>query len=57
MDWIVDILYEFKENQNASVALPPLGCGLGGLDKSEFYTVAKWSLSDKPNNFELWDNV
>lgn len=54
-EWIVDILYDFKQLENASIAIPPLGCGLGGLDKQEFYTVAKWFLEDKPNLFEIWD--
>lgn len=56
-EWIVDILYTLKFYENASIALPPLGCGLGGLDKDEFKVLAKWFFSDKPNNFEIWDNV
>ena len=54
MTWIVDILHSLKE-KSGSIAFPPLGCGLGGLDPGEFCVLAKWFFAESKNSYELWD--
>ena len=58
IEWIVQGLFalrEFLQNMNMSVALPPLGCGNGGLDwETQVHPLVVDALGDLPVDIEVY---
>ena len=58
IEWIVQGLFalrEFLQNMNMSVALPPLGCGNGGLDwETQVHPLIVDALGDLPVDIEVY---
>jgi len=43
------LVHELRERRIASVAIPPLGCGLGGLDWADVRPMVVRALQDAPD--------
>ena len=56
--WIVSIIAQIKTyllgNPTASIAIPPLGCGNGGLDWTTVDILIHEALRDLPNDIEVY---
>ena len=57
---LIDLVYRIKELRISSIAIPPLGCGNGGLDWGEVRPMIESALSELPDLdvrlFEPTDN-
>jgi O-acetyl-ADP-ribose deacetylase (regulator of RNase III) len=57
-EWIVKGLYSLKkilEDSNSSTAIPPLGCGLGGLEWKRVKLLIEAYLKDLPNRIVVFE--
>lgn len=58
IEWIEAGLQTLAENYEAwgikSLALPPLGCGLGGLEWGQVWPLMQRYLGDLPIDIEVW---
>jgi O-acetyl-ADP-ribose deacetylase (regulator of RNase III) len=57
-EWIVKGLYSLKkilEDSNSSIAIPPLGCGLGGLEWKRVKLLIEAYLKDLPNRIVVFE--
>src|SRR5208283_1157177 len=46
---LLDLVRVIKENDIGSIAIPPLGCGLGGLDWAEVRPLIEAALASVPD--------
>ncbi|NLC98432.1 MAG: macro domain-containing protein [Actinomycetales bacterium] len=58
IEWVDDGLKILRDHYQewgiTSLALPPLGCGLGGLDWADVWPLIQKHLGDLPIEIELW---
>ena len=54
LTWVVDCLRRLQACDASSLAIPMLGCGLGGLPESDVMDRIERAFANDPRNVEVW---